>query len=100
MIANEILVKYDGLSRAVSAMRSLQNGTGMANGTPGLFMLSKSETADEALAMYEALQETEKILLELIEKTISAMEVAGVSFEKADSQAGRGFDELPFMVIL
>lgn len=93
---DEILVNQLELDAAIMEMRSLLKGTSYGRHGLEKFLVSTSETCDAAEQMYQTLRDTETVLVELVEKTIRAMEAAGVSFEEADIRAGTGFREIPY----
>lgn len=96
IIQDEILVNQLELNAAIMELRRLTSGTSYGRHSLDKFLVSSSETADAAEQMYQTLRDTETVLVELIEKTIQAMEAAGVSFEEADTRAGIGFREIPY----
>lgn len=89
-----IIVNQNGLQGGVSKLLSLKSGSLMGKASSNLFTLSKSETSDAVLELYEQLQKTEEAFLDLVEKTIQAMEAAGVSFKEADQTAANTFNGL------
>ena len=86
-----IIVNQGGLQDGVSKLQSLRSGSMMGKSASDMFTLSVSETSDAALELYEKLQRTEELFLLLVEKTIQAMEAAGVSFQEADQTAANHF---------
>ena len=86
-----IIVIQGGLQVGVSKLQSLRSGSMMGKSASDMFTLSVSETSDAALELYEKLQQTEELFLLLVEKTIQAMEAAGVSFQEADQSAANNF---------
>lgn len=86
-----IIVNQGGLQDGVSKLQSLRSGSMMGKSASDMFTLSVSETSDAALELYEKLQQTEELFLLLVEKTIQAMEAAGVSFQEADQTAANHF---------
>lgn len=86
-----IIVNQNALQSGVSKLQSLKSGSLMGKSASDMFTLSVSETSDAALELYEKLQRTEELFLLLVEKTIQAMEAAGVSFQEADQTAANHF---------
>lgn len=102
MINNEIIIRQAELHAALATLRALQSGTVFRHLDPDdlLMNTSISETSDAVIEMYRVLQATEDSFQRLLERTIQAIEVAGVSFEQADSTAGQGFKDLPYAILL
>lgn len=89
-----IIINPEALHGGVSKLHQLKSGSKMGKEASSLFTMSKSETSDAVIEMYQQLQETEKAFVELVEKTIQAMVAAGVSFQNADKNAVNTFGAL------
>lgn len=102
MINNEIIIKKTALNTAILALKRLRTGTIYRNMDADIVLMntSISESSDAVTDMFHTLQQSEDAFLELVEKTIAAMEAAGVSFEQADITAGQEYSDLPYAVIL
>ena len=102
MINNEIIIRQAELQTAIATLKAMQMGTryGKWDLDNKVMNTSISETSDAVTEMFRMLQNTEKAFQELLQHTIQAMEVAGVSFELADISAGQIFQDLPYAIIL
>lgn len=94
MIVVPIIINPDALRGGISQLQNLQSGSKMGDKVSTLFTMSKSETSDAVVEMFQQLQNTEKAFLELVERTVQAMTAAGVSFQNADQSAANTFNSL------
>jgi len=97
MKSGEIIVKSAGLGASIASLQSLKNGsTYLDTNIDTMSAKSVSETYDALVQLHLTLQKTEKAFQQLVEKTLQAVTVAKISFDKADTSAGQKFNELSF----
>lgn len=94
MFKDSIVYNREQLRIAVRSLAEIRHGTKYQKMRPDVFMLSDGETAEEVTELFMLLKHTEMALIELVEKTIDAMEAAGVSFEESDSESARRIEEI------
>lgn len=94
MFNDTISYNREQLRFALRSLAEIRNGTKYRYTRPDVFMLSDGETAEEVTELLSTLKMIESELIKLVEKTIDAMEAAGVSLEEADSESAKRIEDI------
>ena len=102
MIVNEIKITQSSLADGISMLKGLRTPSSYYSQDCDDVMMntSISDTSDELREMFHTLQAAETAFIALLEKTIEALEAAGISFEEADNASSNDIESLPFTLIL
>ena len=101
MMVDQILINPSQIFSAVKSLMSLMIETKYSNMDPDIILMNNSisETSDSIIEMYQLLQESELVFRQIIQKTFTALNEAGISFQETDKSMADIINDLPYAII-